>query len=79
MVKLKILSIENSESYGLYASPTKLLKLFKDVIAPVISEMFNSSVKLRHIRPSKLKKNLILKIKKIENGNVELTSKLTGS
>ena len=43
-VKLEISSIPNNKSYGLYSSPTKLLKLAKDIIAPVISEIFNTSI-----------------------------------
>ena len=31
-VKLEILSIPNSKSYGLYSAPTKLLKLSMDII-----------------------------------------------
>ena len=53
-VKLEISLIPNNKSYGLYSSPTKLLKLKKDIIAPVISEIFNTSFILG-IYPSKLK------------------------
>ena len=60
-LKLEISSISNNKSYGLYSSPTKLLKLSKDIIAPVISETFNTSVKLG-IYPSKLKMPKIIPI-----------------
>ena len=52
-VKLEISSISKNKSYGLHSSPTKLLKLSKDIIAPIISEILNTSVKLG-IYPSKL-------------------------
>ena len=60
-VKLEISSISNNKSYGLYSSPTKLLKLSKDIIAPIISEIFNISVNLG-IYPPKLKMSKIIPI-----------------
>ena len=51
---LKILSIPNDKSYGLYSSPTKLLKLSSSIVAPVISELLNISIKSGSY-PSKLK------------------------
>ena len=65
-VKLEISSISNNKSYGLYSSPTELLKLSKDIIAPIISEIFNTSVKLG-IYPSKLKMSKIIPIFKIDD------------
>ena len=65
-VKPEISSISNNRSYGLYSSPTKLLKLSKDIIAPIISEIFNTSVKLG-IYPSKLKMSKIIPIFKSDD------------
>ena len=65
-VKLEISSILNNKSYGLYSSPTELLKLSKDIIAPIISEIFNTSVKLG-IYPSKLKMSKIKPIFKSDD------------
>ena len=65
-VKLEISAISNNKSYGLYSSPTKLLKLSKDIIAPIISEIFNTSVKLG-IYPSKLKMSKIIPIFKSDD------------
>ena len=42
------------KSYGLYSSPIKLLKLSSFIIAPVLSEILNLSIKLANY-PSKLK------------------------
>ena len=47
LVKLEFSSIPNNKYYRLYSSPTKLLKFSKDIIAPAISEIFNTSVKLK--------------------------------
>ena len=41
----EILSIPNDKSYGLYSSPTKLLKRSSSIIAPVLSELLNISIK----------------------------------
>ena len=60
-IKLEISSIPNNKSYGLYSSPTKVLKLSKDIIGPIISEIFNPSVKLG-IYPSKLIMSKIIPI-----------------
>ena len=65
-VKLEISSIPINKSYGLYSSPTKLLKLSKDIIAPVISELFNISVK-SGTYPSKLKMSKITPIFKTDD------------
>ena len=65
-VKLEISSISNNKSYGLYSSPTKLLKLSKDIIAPINSEIFNTSVNLG-IYPSKLKMSKIISIFKSDD------------
>ena len=65
-VKLEISSISNNRSYGLYSSPTELLKLSKDIIAPIISEIFNTSVKLG-IYPSKPKMSKIIPIFKSDD------------
>ena len=50
----------------MYSSPTKLLKLSKDIIAPVISEIFNTFVQLG-IYPSKLKMSKIIPIFKSDD------------
>ena len=47
-------------------SPTILLKLAKDIIAPVISKLFNASIKLG-IYPSKLKMSKITPIFKSDD------------
>ena len=44
-IRSDILSIANDKSYGLYSSPTKLLKLSSSIIAPVLSELLNISIK----------------------------------
>ena len=36
VIRSAILSIPNDKSYGLYSSPTKLLKLSSSIIAPVL-------------------------------------------
>ena len=53
-IRSEILSIPNDKSYGLYSSPTKLLKLSSSIIAPVLSELLNISIKSGSY-PSKLK------------------------
>ena len=53
-IRSEILSIPNDKSYGLYSSPTKLLKLSSSIIAPVLSELLNISNKSGSY-PSKLK------------------------
>ena len=44
-IRSEILPIPNNKSYGLYSSPTKLLKLSSSTIAPVLSELLNISIK----------------------------------
>ena len=51
---LLLQSYYNDKSYGLYSSPTKLLKLSSSIIAPVLSELLNISIKSGSY-PSKLK------------------------
>ena len=41
-----ILLIPNDKSYGLYSSPTKLLKCSSVVIVPVLTEILNTSIRL---------------------------------
>ena len=53
-IRSEILSIPNDKSYGLYSSPTKLLKLSSSIIAPVLSALLNISIKSGSY-PSKLK------------------------
>ena len=53
-VKTEILSLPNTKSHGLYSSPTKLLKCSIDIIAPVLSELFNISINLGRY-PTQLK------------------------
>ena len=53
-VRLEILLVPNDKSYGLYSAPTKLLKCSSAVIAPVLSEILNTSIRLGTY-PSKLK------------------------
>ena len=48
----------NNKSYGLYSSPTNLLKYAASIIAPVLSEILNISVTLGKY-PSKLKMSKI--------------------
>ena len=45
-VKTEKLSLPNNKSDGLYSYPKKLLKCSIDVIAPVLSEVFNISISL---------------------------------
>ena len=52
-VRLEILLVPDDKSYGLYSSPTKLLKCSSAVIAPVLSEILNTSIRLGTY-PSKL-------------------------
>lgn len=42
----EILLIPNDKSYGLYSSPTKLLKCSSVVIVPVLTEILNTSIRL---------------------------------
>ena len=42
----EILLVPNDKSYGLYSSPTKLLKYSSAVTAPVLSEILNISIRL---------------------------------
>ena len=53
-LRSEILLIPNDKSYGLYSSPTKLLKCSSTVIAPVLTEILNTSIRLGTY-PSKLK------------------------
>ena len=50
----EILLVPNDKSNGLYSSPTKLLKYSSAVIAPVLSEILSTSIRLGTY-PSKLK------------------------
>ena len=53
-LRSEILLVSNDKSYGLYSSPTKLLKCSSAVIAPVLSKILNTSIRLGTY-PSKLK------------------------
>ena len=53
-LRSEILLVPNDKSYGLYSSPTKLLKCSSAVIAPVLSEILNTSIRLGTY-PPKLK------------------------
>jgi hypothetical protein len=65
-INLEILSISNSKLYGLYSSPTKLLKCSQIVISPVLSEIINTSIALG-IYPTKLKMAKIIPVYKSED------------
>ena len=65
-IRSEILSIPNNKSYGLYSSPTKLLKLSSSTIAPVLSELLNISIKSGSY-PSKLKIAKIMPIFKSDD------------
>ena len=58
-VKIQILSIANSKSHSLYASPTQLLSYSSDNISLVLSDIFNTSVTLGAY-PKKLKMSKII-------------------
>ena len=60
-VKTEILSLPNNKSHGLYSSPTKLLKRSIDIIAPVLSEVFNISIGVGRY-PTKLKLSKIVPV-----------------
>ena len=53
-VKQEILLLTNSKSHGLYSCPAQLLKYSCDIISPVLSEIFNTSI-IQGVYPSKLK------------------------
>ena len=60
-VKKEILSLPNNKSHCLYSSPTKLLKCSIDIIAPVLSELFNISINLGRY-PTQLKLSKIVPV-----------------
>ena len=53
-ITVRILLIPNDKSYGLYSSPTKLLKCSSAVIAPILTETLKTSIRLETY-PSKIK------------------------
>lgn len=53
-LRSEILLVPNDKSYSLYSSPTKLLKCSSAVIASVLSEILNTSIRLGTY-PSKFK------------------------
>ena len=53
-LRSEILLVPNDKSYGLYSLPTKLLKCSSAVIAPVLTDILNTSIRLGTY-PSKLK------------------------
>jgi len=75
-IRSEILSIPNNKSYGLYSSPTKLLKLSSSVIAPILSELLNISIKSGSY-PSKLKIAKITPIFKSDANNYRPISLLS--
>ena len=60
-VKTETLFLSNNKSHGLYSSPTKLLKCSIDIIAPVLSEVFNISISLGRY-PTTLKLSKIVPV-----------------
>ena len=65
-VKSEILSLPNNKSHGWYSSPIKLLKCWIDIIAPVLSEVFNTSISLGRY-PTKLKLSRIVPVFKSDD------------
>ena len=65
-IKTEILSLPNNKSHGLYSSPKKLLKCSIDIIAPVLSEVFNISISLGRY-PTKLKLSKIVPVFKSDD------------
>ena len=65
-VKQEILSLSNNKSHGLYSCPAQLLKYSCDIISPVLSEIFNTSIMLG-VYPSKLKISKITPVFKSED------------
>ena len=65
-VKQEILSLPNNKSYGLYSCPTQLLKCSCDILSPVLSNIFNTSI-TSGVHPSKLKISKITPIFKSED------------
>lgn len=53
-LRSEISLVPNDKSYGLYSSPTKLFKCSSTAVAPVLSEILNTSIRLGTY-PSKLK------------------------
>ena len=45
-LRSEILLVPNDKSYGLYSSPTKVLKCSSAVIAPVLADILNTSIRL---------------------------------
>ena len=64
--KQEILSLPNNKSYGLYSCPTQLLKCSCDILSPVLSNIFNTSI-TSGVHPSKLKISKITPIFKSED------------
>jgi hypothetical protein len=58
--------IPNNKSYGLYSSPTNLLKCSRAIISPILSEILNTSIK-SGIYPTKLKIAKIIPVYKGED------------
>ena len=65
-VKQEILSLPNNKSYGLYSCPTQLLKCSCNILSPVLSNIFNTSI-TSGVHPSKLKISKITPIFKSED------------
>ena len=53
-LRSEILLVPNDKSYGLYSSPTKLLRCSSAVIIPVLTDILDTSIRLGTY-PSKLK------------------------
>ena len=65
-VTQEIPSLPNNKSYGLYSCPTQLLKCSCDILSPVLSNIFNTSI-TSGVHPSKLKISKITPIFKSED------------
>ena len=65
-VKQEILSLPNNKSYGLYSCPTQFLKRSCNILSPVLSNIFNTSI-TSGVHPSKLKISKITPIFKSED------------
>ena len=63
---MALLSLPNNKSHGKYSSLTKSLKCSIDLIAPVLSEVFNTSISLGRY-PTKLKLSKIVPVFKTDD------------
>ena len=65
-VKQEIISLPNSKSCGLYSCPTQFLKRWWNILSPVLSNIFNTSIITSGVHPSKLNISKITPIFKSE-------------